>query len=321
MDLSSLLNNQKESSLSLADLEQLLSKCDSGKTLDKIRTTTAYTYPSNERDTFKYFDTFIQLILSINQDEDPYNTQYAKSIIIDALRNCINGLLKQNGHTWLLQFSKQFTTKTWIELRNNLTILVYLYGLVLALLNKPNINNDSSEWIQGILPFIKSNSPVVMAHLWLNCCCTLAEEEENSALNQAIAKMAYLQALENGLNQLHQNITEEDVMENKLNQLKVPNFMEMLTILKDADSTLLASCIDQQLGSALSRPPFSKDELTLGFMCIEVTCEIQPTQFISTTKLYNNFKYNLSKMNNACRFLWPSKKKKEREETYKLKRY
>jgi hypothetical protein len=306
MDLSNLLNNQKESRLSLTDLEQLLSKCDSEITLNRIRTTTAYTYPSNERETFVYFNTFIQLILSIDQGDDLYNKQYSKSVIIDALRNCINGLLKQNGLTWLLQFPQQFTTKTWIALRNNLTILVYLYGLVLALLNKPDIHNDSTEWIQGILPFIKSNSPAVMAHLWLNCCCTLAEEEENPALNQTIAKDAYLKALENGFNQTNHSSTEHDIIliaiENELNQHKVPSFMDMLIILKEANTGLLASCIDQQLGNALARPPFSKDELTLGFMCMEVACDIKPTRFISITKVYNSFKCNLSKINSICKF-------------------
>jgi hypothetical protein len=307
MDLSSLLNNQKEISLSLTDLEQLLSKCDSEATLDRIRTTTAYAYPSNERETFRYFDTFIQVILSIDQDEDLYNKQYSKSIIIDALRNCINGLLKQNGLAWLLQFSRQFTTKTWIELRNNLTILVYLYGLVLALLNKPDISNDPAEWIQSILPFIRSNSPVVMAHLWLNCCCSLAEEEENPVLNQTIAKAAYLKALEIGFNQPNhlslEQATSLPAMENELNQHKVPSFMDMLTILKEANTVLLASSVDQQLGNALARPPFSKDELTVGYMCLEAACEKKPTRFISTTKVYNNFKCNLAKINSICKCL------------------
>jgi hypothetical protein len=43
----------------------------------------------------------------------------------------------------------------------------------------------------------------------------------------------------------------------------------MLLLLKNADTEYLAARVDQQLGSALTRPPFTKDEFMIGMMQLE----------------------------------------------------
>ncbi|KAI7900575.1 uncharacterized protein BX663DRAFT_516906 [Cokeromyces recurvatus] len=233
MDLSNLLNYQKEISLSLKDLEQLLVQRDITTILDTIRTTSTYDYPTDRNETFLYFDTFIRVILSIHDQE-------AHTLIIDSLRQCINGLLRHHGITWLIDFPCHFSKPTWTDLQSNPTILVYLYGLILALINTHM--SDNIDWLlKGVLEFVQSRSPAIIVHLWLICY----------TLNKTTL---FLEGLEENLK-----------------RGKVPKGVVKTawTVLKDRKSDWVASQIDDQLGNALAKPPFSRDQMTLSYLELE----------------------------------------------------
>lgn len=276
MDLNSLLN-KKDTKISLFDLQQLLEKRDSATIFEKIQSSTAYSFPTNRADTFVFFDTFIQVILSIIHDDDPYSSQLSKSIVIDSLRSCINGLLQQNGIEWLIEFPNYFSTKTWVVLRANITILVYLYGLVLALWNKPELIRHRDEWMRGILQFIHSNSPIVMLHLWLNCCCTLNEDINQMSDSSATAEELYL-------------IKLEDTYNNK--KLSNEALITMFQMLQESQVDILAEQVNQQLGSALARPPFTKDEFVVGKISLDNVCQNRSNQYTSINKIYQQVHIN-----------------------------
>lgn len=267
MDLNSLLHSQKDTRLSLNDLQQLLAQGDSAAIFEKIQSSTAYDLPANRADTFVFFDTFIQVILSVIHDDDPYSAQLSKSIVIDSLRSCINGLLRQNGIEWLIEFPSYFSTKTWVVLRANITILVYLYGLVLAIWNKPDLIRHREEWMRGILQFVHSNSPIVMLHLWLNCCCMLDQDIHTTS----DAEELYLAKVEATYNS------------GKLAQDAV---VQMIRMLQEFQVDVLAEQVNQQLGSALARPPFSKDEFIVGKICLENACKSRSERYTSIRKIY-----------------------------------
>lgn len=271
MDLNSLLNNQKDTKLSLSDLQQLLEKRDSSTIFQKIQSSTAYNFPTNRADTFVFFDVFIQVILSIIHDDDPYSAQLSKSIVIDSLRSCINGLLQQNGIEWLIEFPNHFSTKTWVVLRANTTILVYLYGLVLALWNKSELVRFRDEWMRGIFQFALSNSPTVMLHLWLNCCCTLNEDINQMSDHSATAEELYLNKIESAYNS---------------KKLSSEALTIMFQMLREFQVDILAKQVNQQLGSALARPPFTKDEFIVGKICLDNACQNRANQYSSINKIY-----------------------------------
>ncbi|CAO0796956.1 unnamed protein product [Mucor circinelloides] len=267
MDLNSLLNNQKDTKLSLNDLQQLLKQGDSAVIFEKIQSSTAYDLPTNRADTFVFFDTFIQVILSIIHDDDPYSAQLSKSIVINSLRSCINGLLRQNGIEWLIEFPGYFSANTWVVLRANITILVYLYGLVLAIWNKPELIRHRDEWIRGILQFVRSNSSIVMLHLWLNCCCMLNQDINTMSDAEAL----YLDKVESAYNS------------GELSQDAVTRTIQML---QELQVDMLDEQVNQQLGSALARPPFTKDEFIVGKICLENACKSRSSRYTSIHKIY-----------------------------------
>ncbi|KAK4514327.1 Glycerol-3-phosphate/dihydroxyacetone phosphate acyltransferase [Mucor velutinosus] len=267
MDLNSLLNNQKDTRLSLNDLQQLLAQGDSVVIFEKIQNSTAYDLPINRADTFVFFDTFIQVILSIIHDDDPYSAQLSKSIVIDSLRSCINGLLRQNGIEWLIEFPSYFSTKTWVVLRANITILVYLYGLVLAIWNKPELIRHREEWMKGILQFVHSNSPIVMLHLWLNCCCMLNQDVNTTSDAEELYLVKVEAAYSNG------KLAEDAVI-------------TMIRMLQELQVDVLAEQVNQQLGSALARPPFTKDEFIVGKICLDNACNSRSNRYTSIRKIY-----------------------------------
>ncbi|CEP16599.1 hypothetical protein [Parasitella parasitica] len=271
MDLNSLLNNQKDTKLSFPDLQQLLEKRDSAAIFEKIQNSTAYDFPTNRAETFAFFDAFIQVILSIIHDDDPYSAQLSKSLVIDSLRNCINGLLRQNGIEWLIEFPNYFSTKTWVVLRANITILVYLYGLVLAIWNKPEIAKLRNEWVRGILQFIHSNSAIVMLHLWLNCCCVLNNDDDDANSSTATADELYLNKLE--LAYVKKKLSGEAIM-------------TMFQMLQEFQVDALAEQVNQQLGGALSRLPFTKDEFIVGKICLDNACQSRANEYTSINKIY-----------------------------------
>ncbi|KAI8646726.1 hypothetical protein BD408DRAFT_428422 [Parasitella parasitica] len=271
MDLHSLLNSQKDTKLSLSDLHKLLEKRDSGAIFEKIQNSTAYDFPANRADTFAFFDTFIQVILSIVHDDDPYSAQLSKSLVIDSLRSCINGLLRQNGIEWLMEFPNFFSTKTWVVLRANITILVYLYGLVLAIWNKPEIARRRDDWLRGILQFVHSNSAIVMLHLWLNCCCVLGDDASNTSGGSTTAEELYLDKLESAYSS---------------KKLSSEAIRTMFLMLPELQVDILAEQVNHQLGGALTRPPFTKDEFIVGKISLDNACQARSNRYTSIRKIY-----------------------------------
>lgn len=267
MDLSSLLNSQKETNLSLKDILELLSNPDSAVIIEKVRTSTAFIYPIQKTESFVFFDRFIQLLLSIDLEDDPFSSQYTKSIIIDAFRKCINGLLQQHGNSWLIEFPYSITPKTWVALRkqSDVTILVYLYGLVLT----AGTAVASIEWVEALMQFIQCNYVGIITHLWLTCCCTL---EENERLDGDLAQELFLRTLDDRIK--HEPLYTIDVAK------------KLFTILKNKDTQYLATHLDQFLGNALARPEFTKDAFTVGYLGLENGCKMQTNQYPYIAKIY-----------------------------------
>ncbi|KAI7896304.1 uncharacterized protein EV154DRAFT_492975 [Mucor mucedo] len=267
MDLSSLLNSQKETNLSLKDILELLSNPDSAVIIEKVRTSTAFIYPNQKAESFLFFDRFIQLLLSIDLEDDPFSSQYTKSIFIDAFRKCVNGLLQQHGNSWLIEFPYAITAKTWVALRkqSDVTILVCLYGLVLT----AGTAAPSIEWVEAMMQFIQCNYVGIITHLWLTCCCTL---EENERVNGDLAQELFLHTLDNRIK--HEPAYTIDVAK------------KLFTILKAKDTQYLATHVDQFLGNALARPEFTKDAFTVGYLGLENGCKMQTNQYPYIAKIY-----------------------------------
>lgn len=250
MDLRNLLNQKEENrGLTLIELNELLEAGDSAKSVEKI-TNATFTFPSSKPESFAFFNIFIQLLLSVTHEEDPYGMQYTRSIIIDSLRTGINGLLNQFDMSWLLEFPQQLTAKTWNSLSRSadISILLYLYGFVLALSkNLDKINKTA--WINGLVNFIQSDTHEIITHLWLSVCAI------DDTRNQQEFKKTFLNALETRL---------------KTQQPSAKKAQEQtLTLLKRKDTEYLATKVDQQLGSALARAPFTADEFMLGLLELE----------------------------------------------------
>jgi hypothetical protein len=278
MDLNSLLNNQKEVTLSLKDIQSLRADPDSALIVEKIRSFTALLYPPRIADSFIFFDTFIQLLLCIDFEDDPYGAQYTKSVVIDAFRKCINGLLQKHGNGWLIQFPSHLTPMTWVALRKNkdATILIYLYGLVLTFANE----SISKEWIQSLMPFMQSSYVGIIVNLWLTCSCTLEESKE---IDSDYAQELFLDTLESRL-------------ENE------PSFMmgvteKFFTVLKTLDTEYLATHIDQYLGSALGRAVFTKDNFTVGYIQLENKLEDKSNLYSCLKRDYLEYKTLTGKLN------------------------
>ncbi|KAI8369148.1 hypothetical protein EDC96DRAFT_504067 [Choanephora cucurbitarum] len=264
MDLNSLLNDQNDNTITLSVLKNLLEQNDSAKTLDKIRASTTYIYPDNEDDSFAFFDYFIRVILSALTEDDPYSAQYARSIIIDSLRTCLKGLTERSGTIWLTRFPHHFTRSTWTALHDNIIVLAYLYGLVLALLKEPDMNQEL--WCSGFLQFMRSDVPVVLCHLWLYCCTYLDDQGDTQQF--------FLQCLENCLQQ--QTVSTFTVI-------------DMLTIMKEGQADFVLAQMDAYWGAGLIRPPFTVDEIKLGFICFRDSCKRQSYQYHAIAKAFSSF--------------------------------
>lgn len=276
MDLNSLLNTQKEVTLSLQDIKALRADPDSAVIVDKIRSFTAFDYPQSKSDSFVFFDTFIQLLLFIDLEDDPYGAQYTKSIMISAFRKCINGLLQQHGNGWLIEFPSHFTATTWVAMRKHTdaTLLVYLYGLVLTFANE----GVSEKWLNSLLQFMQSAYVGVIVNLWLTCCCTL---EDNDQIDSDYAQAAFLRMFE--LRLLKEPQSTAKVAEKTLH------------ILKSLDTAYLHAHIDQFLGNALGRDVFTKDDFTMGYMQLENKCEAKSNFYPRFKNVYIQYKDQLGK--------------------------
>ncbi|KAI8145386.1 hypothetical protein BJV82DRAFT_577057 [Fennellomyces sp. T-0311] len=231
MDLGSLLN-QDTSSLSLQSLRDLVKEPESAVKLDKL-TNATFTYPSTVQETYEFFNVHIQLLLSIQYTDEAYGSQYTKTVVIESLRTCINGILQHYGLSWLIQFPHHLSNTTWQLLRasTDTTILIYLYGLVLA------SNPKNNEWASGVVQFIKTQTPVLVCHVWMSCWAIDDDNDGN-------AKLSFLKELE--------VVNESDII------------TQFLRVLDSAQANLLSTQVDQQFASGLWRPAYSEDELLLG---------------------------------------------------------
>ncbi|KAF7721588.1 hypothetical protein EC973_004459 [Apophysomyces ossiformis] len=266
MDLKNILL-QGTLQLSIRDLRALLSDKDDRTRLNRINNAT-FAYPDSVEESYEFFDVFIHLLLTIQPANSTYGEEQAKTIVVDALRMCINGLLKSHGLTWLLYFPLHFSVETWQALLANpdKTILVYLYGLVLALAKKPGLSLD--QWAEGIVKFVRAGSGVITAHLWINLW-------DLDIRMQAHTKSVFMSALQQFF---------------KVSQLE-RSMKEMLRIMSRSDTDCLVSGVDHQLGSALLRPSFNKDELTLALMAFEMEIQGKETLYLDVFCTFRTFRH------------------------------
>ncbi|KAG0171456.1 hypothetical protein DFQ28_000688 [Apophysomyces sp. BC1034] len=266
MDLNNILL-QGTSQLSIRDLRALLSEKENATRLSRINNAT-FAYPTSVEESYEFFDVFIHLLLTIQPVDSAYGEDYANTVIVDALRLCINGLLKGHGLTWLLYFPLHFSAETWQALLANAdkTILVYLYGLVLALAKKPGLSLD--QWASGIVKFVRAGSSVIMSHLWINLW-------DLDLRMQTDTKSAYIGALQQffKVGQLEKSVTD------------------MFWIMSRSDVDCLVSGVDHQLGSALLRPSFNKDELTLALMAFEMEIQGREAICFDVSRAFKMFRH------------------------------
>ncbi|CEG80519.1 hypothetical protein RMATCC62417_14842 [Rhizopus microsporus] len=133
------------------------------------------------------------------------------------------------------------------------------------------------EWIEGLVNFIQSDTHEVITHLWLSAC-TL-----DDAHNKDDFKNLFVYTMETRLE------TQQEMERKRLTEA----LQHMLLLLKNADTEYLAARVDQQLGSALTRPPFTKDEFMIGMMQLEAYSLSK--HGLLYPKLYHTFK----KVNNT----------------------
>ncbi|KAI8366010.1 uncharacterized protein BYT42DRAFT_618452 [Radiomyces spectabilis] len=264
MDLHSLLN-QGSSTLSLDDLTQLLNENDEKEKLNRISQAT-FDYNQSEVQSYSFFDLFIRVLTSVQHaDDDEYSAQYAKSVITAALRQCINDLLQKFGLTWAVRFSAKLSLSTWkiLKTQPETTILVYLYGLVLAVGKQPDISKEA--WIDSLAYFIHASHPAVVLHIWLTCCA--ADEQTPDAY---VAKHKMVTVLEQTL--------EQQKLDGEKNGLNVA-VQRVITLLKEENVGYLIDHIDNQVGNALIRPSFTADEFAVAWMELDNMVNEAPSDF------------------------------------------
>lgn len=246
MDLGNLLNRSTPG-LSYQELVDLIKEKESSVKLDRIDNPT-FIYPSRLEETYAYFDLFIQLLLSIQYDDDAFGFQYSKTVIVTALRACISGLLQQHGLVWVLGFPRRTSYSTWRHVQQNQDneVTVYLYGLVLALAGRPDLVS-THDWVSSLAHFCQTGSPPVMAHVIMNCWC-FDDKQRNNNSNDAL--LVCLDSLETALRDTTLSFTVVD---------------EALSGLSRTDTDLLSTAVDERLGSALWRDPFKTYELGLAW--------------------------------------------------------
>ncbi|KAI9315231.1 hypothetical protein BX666DRAFT_1860928 [Dichotomocladium elegans] len=255
MDLGSLLNQGTEG-LSLHDLRLLLDESECTVKLNRI-TNPSFTFPSSLHDTYAFFDVFIQVLLTIDYTDDQFGSQYTKTIVVEALRSCVNGLLQENGFSWLLCFSRHLSLDTWRKLedsQSDTTILVYLYGLVLPLLmtNQDKENISINEWAESLVQFVKAKSSALTCHIWMSLW--FADDNWTHHSN------------DDATTRFYKIIEEQELAAHKGMDECLSGF---ITILKTQKMDIISS-IDKQLGRVLRRPPFTEDQFILAFAKMEM---------------------------------------------------
>ncbi|ORY95077.1 hypothetical protein BCR43DRAFT_495110 [Syncephalastrum racemosum] len=246
MDLGNLLNRSTPG-LSYQELVDLIKEKESSVKLDRIDNPT-FVYPSRLEETYAYFDLFIQLLLSIQYDDDAFGFQYSKTVIVTALRACISGLLQQHGLPWVLGFPQRTSRGTWRYIQQNQDneVTVYLYGLVLALAGRPDLVS-THDWVSSLAHFCQTGAPPVIAHVIMNCWC-FDDKQRNNNSNDAL--LVCLDSLETALRNTTLSFTVVD---------------EALSGLSRTETDLLSTAVDERLGSALWRDPFKTYELGLAW--------------------------------------------------------
>lgn len=254
MDLSSLLN-QGDSGLSIGDLYSL-QRCDNNEKLNKLNGV-VFDYPSNSTDTYRFFDAFIQLVLSIQDDGDEFGTQYANTLIISALRTCINGLLQQEGFHWLVSYPSHLSDKTWtlLESRSDTTFLNYLYGLALGLNKQDSIPFDT--WVQSLLHFLRAKVPALTCHMWLNFAY-LDDRHRLLGQRQPSARAAFLGAMETGFSD---------------------TLYALLLTMTGSDNLSLLSKLESGLGGTLLRDPCTYADIMLAVGSLEHSIQTFRTNY------------------------------------------
>ncbi|KAI8342584.1 hypothetical protein BC941DRAFT_509479 [Chlamydoabsidia padenii] len=290
MDLQSLLN-QGGSGLTTDDL-LALQHCDNNEKLNKLNGV-VFDYPSSSIDTYRFFDAFIQLVLSIQDDDDEFGLQYANTMIISALRTCINGLLQQEGFQWLVSYPTYLSEKTWLllESRSDTTFLNYLYGLTLGLKKQDSISYET--WVRSILYFLRAKVPPLTCHIWLNF--TYLDDRHQG---QVGARAAFLAAMEDGFSST------------------LPAFMETMT---GATRYSLINTLETGLGGTLIRDPYTQKDITSAVAALEHSIRSHRTSYPLLAQELNRF---LIKHVNAELVRKPAKLSEKRSnQNYLITRY
>lgn len=271
MDLKSLLN-QGGSGLSTNDLIALQS-CDSNEKLEKI-STAVFEYPSNSIESYRFFDVFIKLVLSIQDADDIFGLEYTNSVIITALKSCINGLLKLHGFNWLLEYPSHLTSLTWksLQTKTNHSLLIHLYGLSLGL--KKHDTVPIISWAKALLHFLRAEVPPLTCHIWLNFCYLDQQQEKKSddAGEINLLKELFLTSTYNNQDQL----------------------VAVLRILNKGNATEFIRTFESQLGTTLLRDSFTHDEMVLAMMAFEKCVKSNEVLYPKATQslyVYNHQKF------------------------------
>ncbi|KAG2172723.1 hypothetical protein INT43_000070 [Umbelopsis isabellina] len=280
MDLKSLLNTGKPP-LTEERIASLTANSDNVYKLEQM-TNATFAIPDQPESCYKYFDDFLQLLASFgyNNDSD-LDTQYTTTALVASLRACINELLISNGLTWLLSLPRHISHTTWTMLQSSSTILAYVYGLLLALATRQQV--ETSAWVEEIVHFVKAASPYLNAHLWLSVTALEQRSRQNhdsqvmkmSSTKQSDYASSFLLSVERSLDSEGSNESIQKAL------------ISMLFILEDGESSTLSSTIDQYLGNVASRPPFTDQELIVGKIAFDQCLKL--CKATNLTKLLNRY--------------------------------
>jgi hypothetical protein len=58
------------------------------------------------------------------------------------------------------------------------------------------------------------------------------------------------------------------------------------------NTEFITAKIDKELGNALARPPFTKDEFNLSYISLESVCQLNAGHYLSISKIYHQMKTN-----------------------------
>ncbi|ORZ15121.1 hypothetical protein BCR42DRAFT_451990 [Absidia repens] len=251
MDVSSLLNSGG-TSLTTEDLWGLL-HCDNSEKLNQINNA-VFQYPSATKETYRYFDIFIQLLLSILNNAGS-GMQHTKPVIMAALRNCIKGILEQEGFNWLLVYPLHVSPDTWNQLKESTdkSLLRHLYGLQLGLKKQDSI--ELGAWTRSILHFLRVESPILTCHIWLNLCYLEEQRQQQHDMsttdilddqNKSVCLM-FLDKVEysGGASEMLQ---------------------EVFSILQNGARSKLRDELENHLGGAILLHNFSQDEMVVSLV-------------------------------------------------------